>query len=78
MLRTIITRALAALALASIPIIAMPTVATAQTVGEEFPAPPGFTPGYQTMDGVKLHYLKGGSGPLVLLVHGFGTQRQLR
>lgn len=72
MLRAIITRALAALALTSIPMIAMPTVATAQTVREEFPAPAGFAPGYQTVDGVKLHYLKGGSGPLVLLVHGFG------
>ncbi len=39
---------------------------------EEFPAPPGFTPEYRTIDGVPLHYLRGGSGPLVLLVHGFG------
>ncbi|MDQ2137078.1 alpha/beta hydrolase [Alcaligenaceae bacterium B3P038] len=38
---------------------------------EEFPTPPGFTPAYQTVDGVKLHYLKGGQGPMVLLVHGF-------
>jgi pimeloyl-ACP methyl ester carboxylesterase len=38
---------------------------------EEFPAPAGFTPGYRTVDGVRIHYLKGGSGPLVLLVHGF-------
>lgn len=27
---------------------------------------------YQTIDGVKLRYVKGGSGPLVYLVHGFG------
>lgn len=46
--------------------------ATAQTIKPEFPAPPGFKPAYQTVDGVKLHYLKGGKGPLVLLVHGFG------
>ena len=39
---------------------------------EEFPAPAGFTPGFRTVDGVSLHYLKGGQGPLVLLVHGFG------
>jgi len=38
---------------------------------QEFPAPKGFTPAYQTVDGVKIHYLKGGQGPLVLLVHGF-------
>jgi pimeloyl-ACP methyl ester carboxylesterase len=39
---------------------------------EEFPSPPGFTAAYQDVDGVSLHYLAGGSGPLVLLVHGFG------
>lgn len=39
---------------------------------EEFPAPAGFTPGFRNADGVSLHYLKGGQGPLVLLVHGFG------
>lgn len=39
---------------------------------DEFPIPDGFTSGYQTIDGVKLHYVKGGSGPLVYLVHGFG------
>lgn len=39
---------------------------------DEFPLPNGFTSGYQTIDGVRLHYVKGGSGPLVYLVHGFG------
>lgn len=39
---------------------------------DEFPVPPGFTSEYQTVDGVRLHYVKGGSGPLVYLVHGFG------
>lgn len=39
---------------------------------EEFPVPPGFTSEYQTVDGVKLHFVKGGSGSLVYLVHGFG------
>lgn len=39
---------------------------------EAFPVPAGFTSGYQTIDGVKLHYVKGGAGPLVYLVHGFG------
>lgn len=47
-------------------------LAAAGNVSEEFPTPAGFTPGYQAVDGVKLHYLKGGRGPLVLLVHGFG------
>lgn len=52
----------------------VPTPAQAQTTTtpEEFPAPAGFTPGYRDIDGVNLHYLKGGKGPLVLLVHGFG------
>ena len=39
---------------------------------EEFPAPVGFAPAYRLVDDLSLHYLKGGSGPLVLLVHGFG------
>ena len=38
---------------------------------EEFPIPNGFTPGYREVDGVRLHFVKGGSGPLALLVHGF-------
>ena len=45
--------------------------APAPTVQEEFPVPAGFTPGYATVDDVRIHYLKGGEGPLVLLVHGF-------
>ncbi|WP_233193700.1 alpha/beta fold hydrolase [Acidovorax sp. 59] len=39
---------------------------------EEFPAPAGFAPGFRSVDGVNLHYLKGGKGKLVLLVHGYG------
>lgn len=50
--------------------------ATVQTLShkstEEFPLPAGFSSHYQTVDGVSLHYVKGGSGPLVYLVHGFG------
>lgn len=44
----------------------------AGTAADEFPLPAGFTSSYQTVDGVRLHYVKGGSGPLVYLVHGFG------
>ncbi len=50
---------------------ALALVASAHAA-DEFPVPEGFTSGYQTIDGVKLHYVKGGSGPLVYLVHGFG------
>lgn len=39
---------------------------------EEFPAPEGFNSEYREIDGVRLHDVKGGEGPLVLLVHGFG------
>ncbi|MDN3222217.1 alpha/beta fold hydrolase [Pseudomonas nunensis] len=39
---------------------------------EEFPIPDGFTGGYEKVDGVNLHFVRGGKGPLVLLVHGFG------
>lgn len=39
---------------------------------EEFPLPDGFVGEYRAVDGVKLHYVRGGAGPLVLLVHGFG------
>ena len=39
---------------------------------EEFPVPQGFTAAYREVDGVNLHYVSGGSGPFVLLVHGFG------
>ncbi|WP_034948728.1 alpha/beta fold hydrolase [Erwinia oleae] len=38
----------------------------------EFPVPAGFTSEYKDIDGVRLHYVKGGQGPLVYLVHGFG------
>ncbi|MEN8321213.1 alpha/beta fold hydrolase [Acinetobacter junii] len=39
---------------------------------EEFPIPVGFKGYYKTIDGVKLHYVAGGKGPVVLLVNGFG------
>lgn len=39
---------------------------------DRFLPPAGFTAAYQTIDHVRLHYVKGGQGPLVLLVHSFG------
>lgn len=47
-------------------------LATPAFAADEFPVPPGFSSGFQTVDGVKLHYVKGGTGLLVYLVHGFG------
>ena len=38
----------------------------------EFPVMKGYSSYYQDIDGIKLHYVKGGKGPLVFLVHGFG------
>ena len=38
---------------------------------EEFPAPDGFAPGFREVDGVRLHHVRGGAGPLALLVQGF-------
>lgn len=49
----------------------MTPFAHAQTV-PEFPVPAGFESGFKEIDGVTLHYVTGGSGPLVYLVHGFG------
>ncbi len=42
---------------------------------EEFPIPDGFAPGFREVDGVRLHYVEGGAGPLALLVHGFAQTR---
>lgn len=55
----------------------MPTPAQAQTptTPEEFPAPAGFTPSYRDVDGVKLHYLKGGN--LKMLKVATHTKRYL-
>ncbi len=70
MLKT--TLAAIALALAP-PMVAAATAAPASaTRAEEFPVPAGFAGAYRMIDGVQLHYVKGGRGPLVLLVHGFG------
>jgi pimeloyl-ACP methyl ester carboxylesterase len=61
------TRFLPGLALLWPFFMALPTMAA-----EEFPVPAGFTSEYRMIDGVRLHYVKGGKGPLVYLVHGFG------
>lgn len=42
------------------------------SAADAFPVPAGFTSEYKIIDGVRLHYVKGGKGPLVYLVHGFG------
>jgi len=50
---------------------AAPAVAAAAPA-EEFPVPDGFAGATREVDGVSLHYVTGGHGPMVLLVHGFG------
>lgn len=74
MLKTLLKRAGLALALTTAIPAMVPSAfaAPASAAQEESPAPAGFTPAYAQVDGVDLHYLKGGKGPLVLLVHGFG------
>lgn len=51
-------------------LLSAPTIAA--DAADEFPVPAGFSSEYKTVDGVRLHYVKGGSGSLVYLVHGFG------
>ena len=51
---------------------AAPAVLAQPAPAEEFPLPAGFTGAIREVDGVKLHYVAGGQGPVVLLVHGFG------
>lgn len=60
-------RLLTLLTLTAAAVFSNPVFAT-----DEFPTPQGFTSEYKTVAGVKMHYVKGGSGPLVFLVHGFG------
>lgn len=38
---------------------------------EAFPLPEGRDEGYIVANGVRLHYVAAGSGPLALLLHGF-------
>lgn len=47
-------------------------LSTMTSAANEFPVPAEFSSEYKTVDGVRLHYVKGGRGPLVYLVHGFG------
>ena len=54
-------------AIALLLLVASPALAT-----DEFPVPAGFSSEYREIDGVRLHYVKGGKGPLVFLAHGFG------
>ncbi len=66
------TQVLRHLALAFALAAASPAVAAPPVTAEEFPLPGGFTGSYREIDGVNLHYVQGGQGPVVLLVHGFG------
>ena len=54
-------------------LVAAPIAVAMQSVtAEEFPLPNGFVGHYREVDGVNLHYVQGGKGSVVLLVHGFG------
>lgn len=58
--------------LAALLALALATTAAPAQSAPEFPVPEGFESHFAEIDGVTLHYVKGGSGPLVYLVHGFG------
>ena len=64
--------ALLPLALSVAPLAGVAAQPIRAAMAEEFPSPTDFSPGYREINGVNLHYVKGGQGPLVLLVHGFG------
>ena len=44
---------------------------TQPATAEGFPLPEGFVSSFREIDGVRMHAVSGGTGPLVLLVHGF-------
>jgi pimeloyl-ACP methyl ester carboxylesterase len=44
---------------------------TSSAIRETAPLPPGCEDGYLEANGVRLHYVAAGTGPLVLLLHGF-------
>jgi len=67
----LISLAFAAFSIAGAPAHAAPN-SPATVVAQEFPIPHGFTSGFEHVDGIKLNFVRGGKGPLVLLVHGFG------
>ncbi len=49
----------------------MTTTQQTQERRETAPLPPGCVEGYLDTNGVRLHYVASGEGPLVLLLHGF-------
>jgi pimeloyl-ACP methyl ester carboxylesterase len=62
-------------ALVAISIAVTPAIALAQAVPAATSidvVPVGFESGYRTIDGIRMHYVVGGKGPLIYLVHGFG------
>lgn len=52
--------------------IMVTTVTNAAMVTKPAPPPPGFKNQYAQVNGVKIHYVIGGKGHPLLLVHGFG------
>lgn len=53
-------------------VISAPANAQSHGVEDEFPIPEGFASDITDIDGVDLYHVKGGEGPLALLVHGYG------
>lgn len=52
-------------------LLATPLLAAAQAPASLGAPPPGFTSAFADVEGARLHYVRGGSGPPILLMHGF-------
>jgi pimeloyl-ACP methyl ester carboxylesterase len=53
-------------------ILSRPGLASVRAItANDAPLPPGFTNGYVNTDGIRLHYVQGGHGIPVVLLHGF-------
>jgi len=65
-------RNLCSTVIAVIAFVSVGTLASAAPA-DTFPVPAGFTSRSATVDGTTIHYVVGGRGPTVFLVHGFGS-----
>ena len=65
-----VTTLVAALAAAAIAAMSVPAVA-APSNGAGYGVPAGFSSRFATANGVRLHYVIGGSGSPILLIHGW-------
>jgi alpha-beta hydrolase superfamily lysophospholipase len=70
MTQTVARVVLLALTAAAV-LFTVPAAAKAQSVAELGTPPPGFSSAHAQVNGTDLHYVRGGQGPVVILIHGF-------